>query len=88
VGRRTTQDYAIVTRALDPSTERTVISAAGIESYGTLSAGEFVTDPEYLGAALLRLSPDWKHKNLQFVIGTKIIEGTPGPPQVLATHIW
>jgi hypothetical protein len=88
VGTRTTQDYAIVTRALDPSTERTVISAAGIESYGTLAAGEFVTDSEYLGAALLRLPSDWRHKNVQFVLGTKIIEGTPGPPQVLAAHIW
>jgi len=88
VGTATTQDYAIVTRALDPSTERTVISVAGIENYGTLAAGEFVTDPEYLGPALLQMPKDWRKKNIQIVLGTRIIEGTPGPPQVLATYSW
>ena len=49
-----TEDYAIVTRVFDPSTEKTVISVAGIEAYGTLAAGEFVTEPEYVGVALSR----------------------------------
>jgi hypothetical protein len=88
VGSRTTQDYAIVTRVFDPTTERTVVSVAGIESYGTLAAGEFVTEPEYLGAALLREPKEWRKKNVQIVLGTKIIEGTPGPPKVLAVHYW
>jgi hypothetical protein len=84
----TTQDYAIVTRAFDATTERTVVSVAGIENYGTLAAGEFVTDPEYLGAALLNGPKDWQKKNLQIVLGTTVIEGTPGPPKVLATWSW
>jgi hypothetical protein len=88
VGTATTQDYAIVTRVFDPSTEHTVISVAGIESYGTLAAGEFVTDPRYLGETLLHAQRDWRRKNVQIVLGTQIIEGTPGPPKVLATHYW
>ena len=88
VGSQTPQDYAIVTRVFDPTTERTVLSVAGIENYGTLAAGEFVTDPEYLGAALLHESRDWRRKNLQIVLTTRVIEGTPGPPRVLATHLW
>jgi len=83
-----TRDYAIVTRAFDPDTEKTVISAAGIETYGTLAAGEFVTRPEYLGVALQAAPGDWRRKNVQFVLGTRIIDGTPGPPRVLATHFW
>ena len=83
-----TEDYAIVTRVFDPSTEKTVISVAGIEAYGTLAAGEFVTEPEYAGAALNAASRDWRHKNIQFVLTTKIIDGTPGPPRVLASHVW
>jgi len=39
------EDYAIVTRVVDPTTERTVVMVAGIEGYGTLIAGEFITDP-------------------------------------------
>jgi len=88
VGERTTQDFAIVTRVFDPTTERTVVSVAGIENYGTLAAGEFVTEPEYLGATLVRAPKDWRRKNVQIVLGAKIIDGAPGPPRVLAEHYW
>ena len=87
-GGSMTEDYALVTRVFDPATEKTVISAAGIETYGTLAAGEFIIDPEYLGVALQAAPRDWRHKNVQFVLGTRIIDGTPGPPRVLATHFW
>ena len=82
------EDYAIVTRVFDPDTEKTVLSVAGIETYGTLAAGEFVTEPEYLGTALPAMPPDWRGKNVQFVLSTKIIDGTPGPPRALASHFW
>lgn len=82
------EDYAIVTRVFDPATEKTVISAAGIETYGTVAASEFVIKPEYLGEALRAAPRDWRKKNVQFVLGTRIIDGTPGPPRVLATHFW
>src|SRR5581483_2240420 len=38
-----TEDYSIVSRVSDPTTGETVIVAAGITKYGTLSAGEFLT---------------------------------------------
>ena len=83
-----TEDYAIVTRVFDPSTEKTVVSVAGIEAYGTLAAGESVTEPEYVGVALRSVLRDWRHRNVQFVLTTKIIDGTPAPPRVLASHVW
>jgi hypothetical protein len=82
------EDYAIVTRVFEPTTEKTVISVAGIETYGTLAASEFVTEPTYLAAALGDAPPDWHRKNVQFVLRTKIIDGTPGPPKVLAAQFW
>ncbi|MEO8592596.1 MAG: hypothetical protein ABI759_04670 [Candidatus Solibacter sp.] len=82
------EDYAIVTRVFDSATEKTVISVAGIETYGTLAASEFVTDAEYLGPALAAAPRDWRRRNVQFVLGTKIIDGTPGPPRVLASYFW
>ena len=88
LGTGTPQDYAIVTRVFNPTTERSVVSVAGIENYGTLAAGEFVTDPEYLGAALLSAPKGWRGRNLQIVLGTKIIEATPGPAKVLAATYW
>ena len=83
-----TEDYAIVTRVFDPATEQTVISAAGIKSYGSFAASEFITQPEYVGAALQAAPKDWRRQNVQFVLGTKIIDGTSGPPRVLAAHFW
>ncbi len=82
------EDFAIVTRVFDPSTERMVISAAGIETFGTLAASEFVTQPDYLGRVLVAGPPEWRKQNVQFVLGTKVIDGTPGPPRVLAAHYW
>lgn len=87
-GLRQSVDYASVTRSLHPTSERTVISVAGIESYGTLAAGEFVTGPEYLGAALVNAPKDWRRKNIEFVLGTKVVEGTAGPPTFLTTYYW
>jgi len=82
------EDYAIVTRVFDPDTEKTVISAAGIETFGTLAASEFVTEPQYLGVALRAAPSDWRRRKVQFVLATSIIDGTPGPPRVLAAHFW
>src|SRR4029079_17862956 len=74
---RMSEDYAIVTRVFEPTTERTVISVAGIETYGTLAPSEFVRESTYLAAALGAAPPDWRRKNVQFVLGTRIIDGTP-----------
>jgi hypothetical protein len=30
----------------------------------------------------------WERKNIQVVLHTKIVGGTAGPPQVVATHLW
>ena len=87
-GGAMSEDFAIVTRVFDPDTERTVVSAAGIETFGTLAACEFVIEPGYLGAALQQSAKDRNYKNVQFVLGTRIIDGTPGPPHVLASHFW
>jgi hypothetical protein len=82
------EDYAIVSRVIDPSTERTVVLVAGIEDYGTLAAGEFITDAGYMNAALRHAPRGWQKHNIQLVLHTKVIDGTPGPATVVATHFW
>ncbi len=81
-------DYAIVSRVLDPMTGKMVVSAAGITQYGTAAAGEFLTKAKYLQIALRQAPRDWTRKNIQFVLRTRVIQGTAGPPQVLATQFW
>jgi hypothetical protein len=81
-------DYAIVTRVLNPTTEQTVVSVAGITHYGTHAAGEFLSTPAYFAEALSQAPPDWQRKNMQVVLSTKVMSGTHGPPKVQAVHFW
>ncbi len=85
---RPSRDYAIVTRLRDPLTEQTGLIVAGIGSWGTQAAGEFVSSPDQV-KKLAALAPrHWEQKNLQVVISTDIIHGSPGPPVVLAAYFW
>jgi hypothetical protein len=81
-------DYAIVSRVLDRTTGRAIITAAGITQYGTAAAGEFLTNPDFLSQILRSAPKNWENKNLQVVLSTNVIQGTAGPPQVVATHFW
>ena len=81
-------DYAIVSRVFNPTTEKAIVVAAGIRGAGTQAAGEFLTNLTYLSQALKDAPRDWEGKNAQFVLGTKMYGGAPGPPTVLASHYW
>jgi hypothetical protein len=82
-------DYAIVSRILDTTTDRPVIIAAGITQYGTMAAGEFLSNPEYFSEAVGKFRDrSWHKKNLQIVLGVPVVNRIPGHPQVLSTHVW
>ena len=82
------RDYAIISRIRDPKTEQTAVVVAGIGSWGTQAAGEFVSNPEHL-KKLEALAPShWEKKNMQVVVATDVIAGSSGPPIVLATYFW
>lgn len=85
---KTLEDYAVVTRLLDSKTGQFVVIVAGIKSYGTQAAGEFVSTPESLRVALEAAPPDWEHKNLQIVLQTPVTDGLPSPAQVVAFYVW
>jgi hypothetical protein len=82
------RDYAIVSRVRDRQTEQTAVIVAGLGSWGTQAAGEFVTNPDHL-KKLEALAPrHWERKNLQVVVATDVIRGSSGPPTVLAAYFW
>ena len=85
---RATVDYAVVTRLLNSTTGQFVVVVAGIKSYGTQAAGEFVSRPEYLQEALKTASPGWEGRNMQIVLETSVTDGLPSPPQVAAMYVW
>jgi hypothetical protein len=81
-------DYAIVTRMVDAASDRPVFIAAGLTQYGTLGAGEFVTNEKQFSDAARRLPKDWSSKNLQIVLSVPVVNHMAGRPRVLAMHVW
>jgi hypothetical protein len=85
---KTDEDYALVSRFTNPGSGQPVIVIAGLTNFGTQAAGEFFTDQSLLSEALQKAPKDWRHKNFQFVLHTKIIGNTPERPTVVATNYW
>jgi hypothetical protein len=83
-----TEDYALISRVLDPVTERMVILAGGLTGYGTMAASEFLTNPEHMEAMAAQAPANWARKNVQVLISTKVINGKSGPPKALIAHFW
>jgi hypothetical protein len=83
-----TEDYAIISRVMDPTLERMVVVAAGIAKFGTIAAGEFLTDPAQMQTLLKKAPANWDRKNFEAVIETKVINGNSGPPRMVAAHFW
>jgi hypothetical protein len=82
------QDYAIVSRVVDPTTGRVVVTASGLAKFGTEAAGEFLTSRSALEEMAKGAPGDWDRKNMQIVIGTDTVGRSAGPPHVLATYFW
>lgn len=83
-----TEDFALISRVLDPTTERMVVLAGGLTGYGTMAAGEFLSNPAYMKALSKHMPQNWERKNVQIIIATKVIAGKSGPPRVVTTHFW
>jgi hypothetical protein len=81
-------DYAIVSRVLDANTDKPFVIAAGITHYGTMAAGEFLTNPEYFAEAAAQLPRGWERRNVQIVLRVPVVHRAAGHPRVLATHVW
>ncbi len=85
---KVSEDYALISRVFRSETGEILIMAAGITQYGTRAAADFLTNPIYLEEIAKKAPAGWQKKNMQVVFSVKVIDNTPGPPTVLATHFW
>jgi hypothetical protein len=86
--RKQPVDYALVSRLFDHASGNVFITVAGINTFGSRAAAEFLTEPRFLRDLALRAPAGWQKKNLQIVLETTVVGTTPSPPRVLATHFW
>jgi hypothetical protein len=82
------RDYAIVARFLDANTGQVAIVSAGIARGGTVAAGEFLTQPANIELIKAHAPKNWRGQNMEFVLGTEIIDGRSAPPRIEATYFW
>jgi hypothetical protein len=83
-----TRDYAVITRIVDPTGGRALMSAGGITQFGTEVAGEFLADAASWRELARGAPPGWTRMNLQVVLETTVVDRKPSRPRVLATHFW
>ncbi|HXE62378.1 MAG TPA: hypothetical protein VN519_02505 [Bryobacteraceae bacterium] len=83
-----TRDYGVVTRLMEPTTGRILVIASGIASYGTIAAGDFLSDEKLMEMLDHDAPAGWGKKNMQVVFSTSVVNGSAGPPQILAVHVW
>jgi len=82
------EDYTLICRIRNSVTGRLLFVAAGLKQFGTEAAGRLIADPAQLGKVLSGLPRGWEDKNVQVVLHARVIGNTPGPPEVVAWHVW
>lgn len=82
------EDYAIVSRVVDPSTGKIVVTASGLAKFGTEAAGEFLTSVSAMEQIQKSAPRNWDKMNIEMVIATDVVGRRAGPPKLIATHFW
>lgn len=82
------EDYALISRFKSPDTGETIIALGGATNFGTEAAGEFLTNPDMLGAAMRNAPKNWQNMNFQIVLHVKVQGGAPEQPTVVARYFW
>jgi len=78
-------DYAVITRIFNEDTGQWVIALCGLEARGTEAAAALIADPKN---EMLIPASIGERGNFQIVLKTSLINGEPGPLQVLAVETW
>jgi hypothetical protein len=81
-------DYALVARYRDNTTDSWVVVLAGVGRNGTEAAAEFATSPHYMQLLGDQLGNNFSNRNIEAVLKVSVIDGKTGAPSILAVHTW
>jgi len=81
-------DYAILGRFRDPTTDSPVVFAAGLGRNGTEAAALFVTSPHYMKLLEDQVGHSFANKNIEVVLKVTVVDGKTGAPAIQAIHVW
>jgi hypothetical protein len=81
-------DYALVARFRDATTDSWVVALAGVGRNGTEAAAQFATSPHYMQLLRDQVGSDFANQNVEAVLKVSVIDGKTGAPAILAWHVW
>jgi hypothetical protein len=81
-------DYALLARFKDTTTDSWNIVIAGLGRNGTEAAALFVTSPHYMEILRSQVGSDFSNRNVEAVLKVSVVEGKTGAPSILAVHAW
>lgn len=81
-------DYALVARVHDATTGQIIFVAAGVGENGTIAASQILSDPRLLEQMQHDKQLPEPGQNWEAVLETHMIDGRPGPPQILVSYSW
>jgi hypothetical protein len=87
-GRLGSKDFAIVARLTNSKTGQPLLIVSGIGMVGTKAAGYFISHEQDLKTALRAAPRGWERQNLEVVLETDIVDGSPSPPRAVAIKVW
>jgi hypothetical protein len=80
-------DYAVVARYRDATTDSWVVVLAGLGRNGTEAAAQFTTSPHYMQLLKDQLGKDFGTRSIEAVLKVHVIDGKTGAPTILAVNI-
>ena len=81
-------DFALVVRYRDTTTDNWVVVLAGVGRNGTEAAAEFATSSRYMQMLRDQVGKDLSSRNIEVVLKVSVIDGKTGAPSILAVHTW
>jgi hypothetical protein len=81
-------DYALVARFRETTTDSWVVVLAGVGRNGTEAAAQFATSPHYIQMLRDRLGSNIANQNIEVILQVKVIDGKTGAPSIQKVRSW
>ena len=81
-------DYAIVARFWDLTTDGWVVVIAGLGRNGTEAATQFVFSPHYMQLLRDQVGHEFSNRNIEAILSVKVIDGKAGAPSIVSAYTW
>jgi hypothetical protein len=81
-------DFALIARFRDATTDGWVVALAGLGRNGTEAAAQFATSPHYMQLLREQTGRDFANQNVEVVLKVNVVDGKTGAPSIMAVHVW